>query len=167
MSFIQVSSVCFSFSPEVMFQCTLDKVSVYNQDKEQWMSVETKGFDLLLIIENTNSQLSMVIKQNNQILNLIDIDDNTKIYKREPELAIRYWDCSIEKWGKVQILINLKDLFRKCIDYLESLKIKIIDKDNYGSRNENKTNPTDLTDEDLIKHIHSRLKDPNFVLLVC
>lgn len=150
-----------------MFQCILDKVSIYEQDKEQWMSIEAKGFDLFLIIEEKNSKLSMVIKQDNQILNLISVEDNIKIYKREPELAIRYWDCSIEKWRKIQISIKSNDWFKMCIDYLEKFKVKIVDKDNNNNKKENEIKSIDLNDEELIQHIQSRLNDPNFILLVC
>ncbi|KAG0675454.1 hypothetical protein C6P40_001834 [Pichia californica] len=157
----------------VLFECRLSKVSEYNSDIQQWKSFQSFGLSFnIKIIKNLNSEIDLIINhENNELFKILNINNNNKmmkIYKREPDLAIKYFDLNFKNWKKLQITLDLINYefnyYLKLIKFFEIFKIEIINKE---LGNSNNSNIKDLSDDEFLNYLNLKIKDPEFILLVC
>lgn len=156
-----------------LMQCAVTRVAVFMTASRTWTPIPAavdKPFTLVLQEQQSYGgamgTLSVCIYQGSQLF--FHAVQGLKIYKRKPDLAVKYWDLQTNQWCKIQVTLDSPSAFDNCIQLCAAaVGVEVINKEaervpmvTAGQT----TLPAD--DSELKKHLHSRMNDPEFVLLV-
>lgn len=156
-----------------LMQCAVTRVAVFTAVSRTWTPIPAavdKPFTLVLQEQpsfgGAMGTLSICIYQGPQLF--LHASQGLKVYKRKPDLAVKYWDLQTNQWCKIQVTLDSPNVFDNCIQLCEAaVGVEVVNK-------ETERVPVEavgqtvlpVTDTELKKHLHSRMIDPEFALLV-
>lgn len=153
-----------------LMQCAVKRVAVFTTSSKTWNPVPytaERPFTLVLqeqqAFKGAMNTLSICIYQGSQLF--LHASQGLKIYKRRPDLAVKYWDIQTNQWCKVQVTPDATTAFDDCIRFCTAaVGVEVVNKENENRVAGKTVIPAD--DAEFRNYLFSRMKDPEFVLLV-
>ncbi|ONH72780.1 hypothetical protein BOH78_3568 [Pichia kudriavzevii] len=155
-----------------ILECTIYNVSLYSQKVGGWVQLEDGPLWMVLV---ANTPMTVVISRTacgsllNQVLEIKQhVEYGLKVYFRNGEMAMKYWDLAIGNWGRVQFTMGVDECIR-WKRHLSSLQVCVVDKSVKLNTSESLAVPvgTHLSNQEMLRLIQERLRDTGFQRLVC
>lgn len=151
-------------------------LGVYNATTGSWCTYKDQRIDFKIREE----PLSITISTSSITLLLEHSHDKPfKIYMRNLDVAVKYWDYRLNNWGRLQITLDNEHEVNYYRIVFKNAKVLIIEKDKemdsqlHIQSQVSQVNPTvqsksvdELTDPQLIETLRSKINDENFKKLV-
>lgn len=147
----------------------ISRLAAYTSANGAWSFIPSNpNAPFTLYLEEHNSGfLSFRINQGSSLLLNVSSNETNglKLYKRKPDLAIKYWDNLSSQWCKVQLTFQSPKTYEEVMANLDrgSSGIQVVDKEIHYNT---KKKLLDMEDSELKVYVKEKMNDPDFVALV-